>query len=122
MLLRKTFSDKPEVRAAYLAGFFDGEGHVCPIDHPDTIIPLLHVGLSQTNFVFLDLVKVLYGGGVSENANGCWNWQLYGAEKQLKFLSDIQPYVILTHEEVSIAIEICKVTPPKGFNTKLQPP
>lgn len=118
MLLRKTFVDTRELKKAYLAGIFDGEGSISIIRHPDTVIPLLHIAISQTNFPFLNEISKIYGGNCSENKNGCWNWQLYGAAKQVRFLSAIQPYAILKAEEIAISIELCRLTPEKGQNVK----
>lgn len=109
-----TYIDERELKRAYQAGIFDGEGH-CFRDGMH-----LKVGISQANYPFLEVFMNEFGGGVVETNKDNWQWNCTGAVQQLVFLRAIRPYLILKAKEVNIAIELCKLVPPTGVNTTLK--
>lgn len=98
--------DVRELRNAYLAGIFDGEGDLSRSGKTG-----LQLGIAQANYPFLDKIREEYEGNLNQH-EGCWQWSLRGsAAKQIKFLDDVAPYVVLRSEEVTIALEILKLSP-----------
>lgn len=102
--------DIKELKRAYQAGIFDGEGHCFRSQMH------LKVGIAQANWPFLEAFREEFGGGVVETNPDNWQWNCMSAPEQLIFLRSIQPYLTLKAREVIIAIEICKLTPPAGTN------
>lgn len=104
--------DHKETQASYLAGVFDGEGSVCLNRAAHARLPYCQTSIAQNNVPFLETLKDRFGGSVIKSrarTNGWnWAWQLRDATKQVTFLTGISPYVVIKHEEVMLAIELCK--------------
>lgn len=113
----KTMVDISELHKAWLAGFFDGEGHVSASFYTSGV-PSLSIGISNNCKPILDELKSEFGGNVYLHAGRTYNW-LVGGRKALPFLTAISPYIVLKKEEVNIAIMFCGLT--KGrWNYSLQ--
>lgn len=103
-----TYIDERELKRAYQAGIFDGEGHCFrEANH-------LKVGIAQANYPFLEGFKDEFTGSIDPVNGVSWQWNLFGAPKQLVFLKGVLPYLILKTREVAIAIELCKIIPARG--------
>lgn len=108
-----------ELNDIWLAGFFDGEGHLCLAD-PNGKGGLRNprVTLSQNDRGILELVKTRFGGYITAREtkgilNHCW----HGESKEVvrEFLLTILPHLRLKHKRATILIEICKyITGPGG--------
>lgn len=108
-----THVDIKELRKAYLAGIFDGEGNI----QRDRMI--LHVSIAQVNYPFLQAITEEYNGHVDKNGD-CWKWCLGKASEQLRFFTAIQPYSILYAEVLPIVIELCSQVAKLGTNNRYQ--
>jgi hypothetical protein len=92
-------------KAAYAAGFFDGEGyiHVSKAGH-------LTVGITQIQEGPLEYMRGYYGGSIGSGGrckgrrNPPRKWRAQGAEA-LCFLWHIRPYLILKADECNIAMD-----------------
>lgn len=86
-----------EHEAAYVAGFFDGEGTVNYYNSS------LRVSISQKDRTVLDWLCSIYGGGVNCRPNGVHVWWVNGAGS-FAFLSEVGPYLRIKVEQVREAI------------------
>jgi len=109
---------------AYVAGFFDGEGYV-------TIGPqsrdqqhyYMRAGITNTCRRPLELCQEIWGGSVVESRDRgsrllAYRWYLHGA-KAFKFLSDIEPYLLVKLEQVSIAAKFESLK--RGYGSRYLP-
>lgn len=94
-----------ELSDQYIAGLFDGEGHVC-ISHDDK---RMNVGISSCDRRVLDVLHDRFGGHViehrreSERQRTLYQWILRKKGEQLVFLAAVKPWVMLKEEAVSAA-------------------
>lgn len=110
-----------EVRLAYIAGLFDGEGCVFISRKKSSgVSPSfgLHVSVSNCHHGILELLKRTYGGYVKHyvetrlNQRDWFTWQLSGGRMAASFLTNIRPYSIIKAEEIDVALEFSlRITP-----------
>lgn len=86
-----------DTEAAYLAGFFDGEGTINYYNSS------LRVSVAQKDPIVLEECKERYGGGIHTQPTGCSVWWVNGAGA-FAFISDVVPYLRIKNEQVSIAL------------------
>lgn len=91
----------------YLAGFFDGEGHIgLLISSRDPLHIRLRVCISQNNPKVLLHAKEIYDGyiykRVYENGREHYFWETSSIKAE-KVLDDIYPYVILKKRQLMVA-------------------
>lgn len=102
--------------AAYMAGFFDGEGSVYAASrYGKTNIgdrrpsPIIMVCIGNTNLPVLELHKAEYGGSLhSRKKNDRWQlqWQWsIGPRAAEQYLRAIRPYLVIKAEVVDAALE-----------------
>ena len=92
-----------EVEKAYLAGFFDGEGHVS-ITYNHGKHPYVHVGLAQNRPAVLHWVSSLFSGKVHRDKNGTHKWQIGGRDGVKCFLRIVRPYLRIKAQEADEAM------------------
>jgi hypothetical protein len=100
-------SGKPEaLDAAWLAGFFDGEGCVgiYPRGERERASgSRMRVTVTQRPRRVLDLIAAEYGGHVYERSSGVHGWTIEGPSA-LPFLVAVQPHLRLKGPQVEIAL------------------
>lgn len=104
----------------YIAGFFDGEGSI-GIYHKNNKQFHLRIQLTQNkDIVSTELFRVftdVFGGNLSEQktlSGGVkYNWQL-NSDKAVKFLEEIEPFLVLKKTQAQIAIAWQKQRPEMG--------
>ena len=93
------------VKAAYAAGFFDGEGYI----HISTKGALV-AGITQIQPAPLQYMKSIYGGSIGSGGrcrgrrNPPLKWRVCGSVA-LVFLWHIRPYLILKADEATVAMD-----------------
>jgi len=103
-----------EVPIAYIAGFFDGEGHVGILKHTKNNQYQLVVGFANTDLEILKRIQSLFNNGTlrSRGKRG-EKWKIgyelyYNAKNALNVLEAIKSYLIVKKERAYIAIEFYK--------------
>jgi len=90
----------PELRCAWFAGFYEGEGHISTDRSNNN---RLRLGISQNDPTPLELGKKHWGGSISKRTRKspasdkmctCYEWRL-SHNDSLKFIDDIRPYMII---------------------------
>jgi len=106
-----------ETDKAYVAGFFDGDGHVSIMLYGNH--HSIGVGISQKTRGILDWIQEAYGGKIYKCSARPYEdsihlyptkhqWVIYRAVDVDKFLSDILPFVRVKKAQVLLGIEFCK--------------
>lgn len=114
--LKKTnqMSGKFPTDLAYLAGIFDGEGHVCinkMAQRKGMVAPFFHldVGITNTDTDLISSLQDVYGGNVGQTGvkgqhrTNCFRWRLSGP-KTIEFLKLILPHLKIKRRQAEIAI------------------
>jgi len=89
----------------YVAGLFDGEGHVTI----DKNCKGLQIGITNTNLNIIKMLKKKYGGRIMElkryfkNHSKTWQWVISRKHLFIKFLDDIDMKVIIKIPQVFAA-------------------
>lgn len=113
---------------AYFAGFFDGEGSVAVYKaggkHNSYYLRTqVTQNRTKATIKIMRFLKKQYGGSLSlqetSSGNIKYNWQL-SAKNAIKFLEDIQPFIVLKKTQVDLAIDWQKQRPKMIRNTKGQ--
>jgi hypothetical protein len=105
----------PRVNVAYMAGFFDGEGHIS-IAKRASGTGSLTVQVCNTNAEVLEGFRSVYGGAVNDvtrNHKPTWKWTVCSSAAS-DFLRDVLPYLIVKREQAEIAIRFQDLLRPKG--------
>jgi hypothetical protein len=102
-----------ETEIAYLAGLIDGDGTICCFrDKKRKIIETIKVEIVTNN---LDFAKNLFEKysvyfdhlKINHKTNACHIFS-YRMEKNIKFISDILPYLILKHMKAILVLNYLK--------------
>lgn len=97
------------LKLAYIAGIFDGEGH-CSLQKKPTGYSV-HVNIRNTNRSILHVMQKLLelgyvGSGNSGHVTRKDCFQLwFPIEHTIKFLKAIQPYVIIKSQQIALVLE-----------------
>ena len=102
-----------EIEKAYLAGLFDGEGHIVLRRYKGLRVDSgvkLECGMVNSNLEILRSLQSLFGGfvclmkegGIIHRNKACYQWQL-PARKSVLFLKTLYPYLRLKRVEADIA-------------------
>lgn len=101
----------------YVAGFFDGEGHIGITIAGKNKQCTLRLTFVNTNREVLEMIRLAYGGNIhSTSTSNSWtpsyrpdwkpSWQLKLSFSEIKRLVvDIQPYVIVKAAQIKLALE-----------------
>lgn len=110
----------------YWAGLFDGEGMVslcyCNVrkwktDQTKSVQTFKFVvGVSNTHLPIIDELHRAFAGDVNaSNRSGgsrhkphhktVWAWKIAGRERQMAFLSTIQPFAVIKKEQIELGLE-----------------
>lgn len=104
-----------ETDKAWSAGFFDGEGSITIFETKPNANGYTRFGIrmsvTQVNVKPLEKLYKMYGGSIhgkkyrqrNPKWQKCFYWTAYGNEL-LKFLIDIEPYLIVKKKQVNIGI------------------
>lgn len=109
-----------EEEKAYIAGFFDGEGHVnvSNVDGAKGFRLACKVAISQKRPAVLQWLHTVFGGSLYKETKktsnitgyvpkgGNWVWSLHGKFGPRIFLKLIVPYIRVKKEEVETALYI----------------
>src|SRR5215469_2054711 len=98
---------------AYLAGIFDGEGHIsisCDLRRKWSIY--VEIGATNTCIAPLNLLKKAYGGNVRPRTvpkghKPCWCWKASGKDAHWA-LSRMQPWLLIKRHKAKVALSILK--------------
>jgi len=100
-----------ETQAAYIAGFFDGEGHV------SSSRGRTRIGLSQKNSRALRYLQQILGVGyVYKSRKWDHRYRIYVKEEVLAFIQLVQPYCIVKKEKLRIGYRLALLTQKPGTN------
>lgn len=105
----------PEIELAWIAGFFDGEGHTnVRINKLNgRLFKTVHVSVGQQCEEVIKYLKECYGGNIYMYAKerkaslnkDFYQWSIVGT-RAVKFLHDIYPYLRVKKEQVDNVIAI----------------
>lgn len=103
----------------WVAGFFDGEGHIDITTWKGSPYGYLVVSVTQGNahINVLDFFSV-WGGRVFQANKFGWRWQAYANEAS-NFIKDILPYLKLKRKAAELAIEFQDTMHKKGNTQQL---
>lgn len=106
--------------AAYVAGFFDGEG--CVVARKNTkkrTTWTVGAQIASTTPAVLTALQHQYGGRIRRGHyhhsryKDSWVWFVYGAESD-RFFAEILPYLLIKRQQVELATRIRSLTRPQG--------
>lgn len=102
-----TYVHHEEVHKAYLAGIFDGEGHISLMPNQSGTFNI-KVGITQKNWAFIKGIQEKFDGSIDAvNPKGVWQCYFTSALKCKTFLEYVLPYLILRKTEAELAIAYC---------------
>ena len=106
----------------WIAGFFDGEGHIDIAIYKSSYTGGLIVNVSQNQAHSDVLYLFCYWGGrvFKGNKVGLYRWQSYAWEAQ-NFLQDILPYLKIKQRAAELAIQFQTTMHPRGKCKTLPP-
>ena len=116
-----------DYKCAYLAGLFDGEGHITCWRSGIAGKPQVSIGITNTVEKPFKVAQEIFGGKISgrkrsiPNTKFIYEYRIRN-EEALKFLQAIRPYCIIKLDKVKAAIRILKITTRKnklGLNSHL---
>lgn len=107
---------KPDLFAAYVAGFFDGEGSV----NAYLLAGWMRIELSlfNTHFEALVAVQARYGGNIVKRAarnaedkgyRKSWKWTVTGPLAE-QLIRDVLPYSIVKRQQLELALKLRTLT------------
>lgn len=109
------------VSLEYIAGLFDGEGHVSITDmfRRDTIDPKLVVKITNTFLPILEEIQSIYKGSIYKQPKLKDHYlQVYvlslTVENSKKFLNDILPHLRIKYEQAKVALEFSSTVYRRG--------
>jgi hypothetical protein len=111
---------------AYLAGFFDGEGHIQIAKHSKRGSYMLKITCVQaTTYPLGEYVK-MFGGTIAEHdfiyrgtPKRHWTWQASSKSAEMA-LREMQPYIIAKKDELEVALKFRSTFRPKfGDRSKM---
>lgn len=112
--------DFSETTAAWLAGFFDGEGCACAKwDEAQPRLPSIIVNITQSDLDILTVIGLMFTPSRIHKIHApygkrpCYQISWEG-KKAIPFLTFIQPYVKLKKIQVNAALESLRITPSRG--------
>jgi hypothetical protein len=100
---------------AWLAGFFDGEGHVSIVArtlNQPTRRAVVRVGIAQNQRAILEEIAREYGGWVREKTPGplsprpCYEWGSGAQSVVHRFLTDVRPFLRIKGEKADEALAL----------------
>lgn len=110
-----------EISKEYIAGLFDGEGHVSITwaTRRGVKCPKLCVKISNTHLPVLLKIKAMYGGSIYANKKQYESYlQCYvlsfTVEQSKKFLKDILPYTIIKQSQIIEALKFASTVYRRG--------
>jgi hypothetical protein len=95
-----------ELSDQYIAGLFDGEGHVC-IENTDKHV---RMGIANTHLPVLEAVSRRFGGKIytrkcrSDRHHPVHHWEVYKCDEQRAFLEAIRPFVVIKADAVGYGL------------------
>lgn len=113
----------PMINLDYVAGLFDGEGHVYisrskPRTDGSSPRYVVKVGLSNTCLPVLDRIKEEFGGSISKQTIKvnltCWTWEI-SAKTALRFLEEMVGRCLIKRSQIWEAIETQRFISRRGF-------
>jgi len=111
-----------EIFKSWVAGFFEGEGSIIITKRPRNSYGV-RVSLTQKVPEPLEAVSKIWGGKVFEQfreSGRIFRWRLSN-KKALRFLKDIEPYLVFKKEAVSIGIALETQKEPRGVRHEGNP-
>ncbi len=107
----------------YLAGLFDGEGHIGisqtnPTGSHISMIFALQASIANNHRGVLEQIQIEYGGGISSSRN-CWTLQ-WTSKNAADFLRKIEPYLIIKKEQADLALEFDRLVRQSSSQRKIR--
>lgn len=99
--------------AAWLAGFFDGEGNITFTQNGSGWTNL-RLGLAQNERKELDKVRARFGGRVWPVGSRCHHWELTDAPGIRTFLKFVLPYLRVKKQKAELALEFAQLMKGRG--------
>ena len=109
---------------AYIAGFFDREGHVSITHLKNTPTYQCRVGFTNTDRLILEWIKSKVGGSitlkqrVSEIHSQAFKLEIASVDEVLSLLKEIKPYVKIKTAQLNFALEFIKDKRAKKIGSK----
>lgn len=96
-----------EIRCAYAAGLFDGEGHIAISyrTRGTRIVFGYRLDIANVNRTMLQRIQEWFGGNITLNKRNRVYYLLLAGDTADAFLVSIRPYLIAKADEADIAIE-----------------
>lgn len=103
-----------ETDAAYIAGFFDGEG--CVTHQWRNNSPSISLRFAQKNPKVLEHIQGILGCGklYPHGASGSWVLGIFGKDEIRRVIKIIYPYSKVKKRQLYIAYAICTLTNKRG--------
>lgn len=93
-----------ELSKEWLAGFFDGEGCISLWRRKNNKDYQLGIDIAQVEGNILMLIASIYGGKVRKSKKNVHQWTLRKKNLQIKFLIDIESFLILKKPQAKMAL------------------
>ncbi len=104
-----------KISLQYIAGFFDGEGGIYVTQKIDKrfgkgiLVRNTRCQIANTHKGVLMKIQKMYGGTIRlKNHRRGFTWEIASQKDILKFLQDIEPYLIVKKRQVKLAIQYLK--------------
>lgn len=106
-------TSKAQISPEYLAGFFDGEGHVTILEAnrcAGYASYRIHVGFTNKNLEVLSIIRDSFGGNMIQKKRHsvkhaqAFELRIGNRDSVRKLLTYIQPFVIIKKEQVSLGL------------------
>ena len=111
MNMNEVLEAAARVTPQWLAGFFDGEGSVVAVKHPNNGVYSFFVHISQKEGKILSLIQFLYGGNMYplSRRNHKWFMLKWTGKTSIKFLEAIKDHVICKKRQVDAALALAQL-------------
>jgi hypothetical protein len=117
-----------QLKIAYAAGFFDGEGHIRITQHSTRGSYMLQISAIQATPEPIEFLKELFGGTISKRftiykggMKAVFTWQTSSKAAEITLLKML-PYLICKKDEAELALQFRKTFRPQyGERSKNSP-
>jgi hypothetical protein len=105
---------------AYLAGLFDGEGHISSVIGTKSPVPYIKIGLSLTNREVIEAIIAYTGVGTmiwhqrAAHCKQCYQWHVQSREAAAVCLRRMLPYLLIKRERALLALELIELANAQG--------
>lgn len=111
-----------KIDAAYIAGFFDGEGCISIRDIRKAGGHVRITFSQKPPKVLYEIQKIIGFGTISKLPTGCHHYTFSCKKRAMEFIQLVLPYARVKKEQLNVGLEICKLIgkPGPGAKSKIK--